>query len=69
MSVNFKVKESFVVKDKTVISFQKKLSDKELGARYLRINGKDVPFMLTYNEYWVMINGSHDLTGQSISFV
>ena len=60
--------DSFQVKDKTVLAFDRKLDDDVLRSKYIYVDGEELPFYLTYNEYWLMIDGEQNFTGKRASF-
>lgn len=68
MSKIYKVVDAFYVKESTVLVLDRKIDILDLKRSFLEDNGKKIPFSLTHNDFWVVVNGMHDLKNHSVAF-
>lgn len=69
MSESYKIRESFPVNGKTVLALDRAIPSAEYRNKYVMINNDRIPYMFTHNDYWISVDGNHDYTGQTLTFV
>lgn len=69
MGRRYKVKDSFYVNGRTVLHLDPIIRSDEYKNEHIIVSGKYMPYMFTYNDYWITVEGKGDYTNQTVEFV
>ena len=64
-----KVVNEFQMKGKTVITLDSLETDDEIGAKKIKVDGKEYPFEFTYNDYMYIVDTLDNFLGKTVEFV
>lgn len=67
MTTDFKVVDEFMVKDTKVLVLDNEIDLREEN-KYIQVDDQKIPYSLTHNLQWILVNTNAVLRGKEIRF-
>lgn len=68
MKTGYSVERAFSIKDSMILVLNRKMDLEDFDKKYIKDKDTRIPYRLTHNDFFIMIDERRDLSGHQIEF-